>query len=343
MRTLNVITDPGQVARPVGSIDLFFLKFIKDKRDLPFVHLCLKVACLVLPLGILLFFVDETFAFWATAAVFVGLQLYLLGPFTLMLHNTSHNLFFKREYKWGNRLIPWVFCPFMGQSPDTYLSHHIGMHHAENNLEHDTSSTMAYQRDRFVDFLKYYFRFLFIGMGELVAYMLFRKKKKYLKLAVIGEATFLGLCVVLAYFDLRATLVVFLVPLVLVRFLMMSGNWAQHAFIAPEAPGNSYLNSITCINSAYNRRCFNDGYHIGHHLKPHLHWTEMPHDFKANADRYAEQRSIVFEGLDYHQIWLFLMLKRYDRLADQVVNINGMFRSKEEIVEVLKNRLRRFG
>ncbi len=341
MRQLSTIADPIYEARPDSSLDQFFLKYIKDKRDLPFIYLCLKITFTVIPLGVALFFLNGT-AFWVGSVVFIGLQLYLLGPFTLMLHNTSHNLFFKREHKWGNRLIPWIFCPFMGQSPDTYFSHHIGMHHAENNLEHDKSSTMPYQRDSFIDFLKYYFRFLFIGIYELVEYMKFRNKKKFLKQAVLGETIFLGMCVVLAFFNLKATLIVFFIPLVLVRFLMMSGNWAQHAFIAPEAPENSFLNSITCINSEYNKRCFNDGYHIGHHLKPHMHWTDMPKDFQANAEKYAEQKSIVFESIDYHQIWAMLMFKRYDKLANYVVNVNGMYQSKAEIEAILRSRTRKF-
>ena len=188
-------------------------------------------------------------------------------------------------------MIPWALCPFMGQSPDTYFSHHIGMHHAENNLEHDNSSTMPYQRDSFIDFMKYYLRFLSIGIFELVQYFRFRKKPQFVKKALTGEITFIMVCLILAYFNWQTTLLVFVAPLVLVRFLMMSGNWAQHAFIDPDSPANNYLNSITCINVAYNRRCFNDGYHIGHHLRPRLHWTEMPRDFLKNQDQYAKKQS----------------------------------------------------
>ena len=35
------------------------------------------------------------------------------------------------------------------------------------------------------------------------------------------------------------------------------------AFIDQSRPESSYVNSITCINTYYNRTCFNDGYHIG--------------------------------------------------------------------------------
>ena len=51
------------------------------------------------------------------------------------------------------------------------------MHHAENNLLPDLSSTMPYRRDSAVDFLRYYFKFISLGIAELVAY--FTRKKRF--------------------------------------------------------------------------------------------------------------------------------------------------------------------
>lgn len=341
MRTLGEIHDPVFHEKDFNAIERFFLRFIRDKRDLPFVFLCLKIVFSIIPVSIAIFFAEGIY-WWVLTAVFVGLQVLLLGPFILMLHNTSHNPFFKREYALSNRIIPWGLCPFMGQTPDTYFSHHIGMHHAENNLALDTSSTMRYQRDSFADFLKYFFRFFFIGIVELARYLRLKNKRSFLKRAVVGEIAFLAACVALAWFDWPSTVVVFVVPLVIVRFLMMTGNWAQHAFVASHAPENNYLNSITCINNAYNKQCFNDGYHIGHHLRPHLHWTEMPKDFVNNTDKYAANKALVFEGVDYNQIWAMLMLRRYDKLADHLVNIHGMYASKEEAMALMMERTRKF-
>lgn len=341
MRQLTTITDPVYREKPHNVVEKFLLRFIRDKRDLPFLYLCAQIACSILPVSVALFFVEGT-AWWILFGLFLVLEIYFMGPFILMLHNTSHNAFFKREYKLGNRLIPWALCPFMGQSPDTYFSHHIGMHHAENNLDLDTSSTMGYQRDSLLDFLKYFFRFLFLGIFEVVHYHRLKNKRQFLRKAIIGESVFVALCLILAWFNWKATLVVFVLPLVIVRFLMMSGNWAQHAFVDPNAPENNYLNSITCINNGYNKRCWNDGYHIGHHLKPHLHWSEMPTDFLANKDKYAEQKALVFEGIDYHGIWALLMAKRYNTLAKYLVNVNGMYPTKEAAVRILQERTRKF-
>ncbi|MBC7921595.1 MAG: fatty acid desaturase, partial [Ferruginibacter sp.] len=151
------------------------------------------------------------------------------------------------------------------------------------------------------------------------------------------------LCLLLVWLNWQATLIVFLLPLLISRALMMMGNWAQHAFIDPTEPGNPYRNSITCINSAYNHQCFNDGYHIGHHLKPNLHWTEHPAYFLANQPQYVHHRAIVFEGIDYFMIFLFLMFKRYDRLAHHFVNLDNVYQSSEEVIALLKERTQKIG
>jgi len=148
-----------------------------------------------------------------------------------------------------------------------------------------------------------------------------------------------GWMVGLSYFNWRATLVVYVIPFVAVRFLMMAGNWGQHAFIDPARPENCYVNAITCVNTRYNRRCFNDGYHIGHHLKANRHWTEMPGEFEANIATYAKERAIVFEGIDFFIVWLFLMLGRFDWLAKHYVSLDGKKRDEGEIIALLKSRL----
>jgi hypothetical protein len=139
----------------------------------------------------------------------------------------------------------------------------------------------------------------------------------------------------------KATLLVFVATLLVTRTAMMSGNWAQHAFVDASDPNNCYLNSLTCINSTYNRRCFNDGYHISHHWKASRHWTEHPQELLDNLDAYAENDAIIFEGLDFFLVWVNLMLKRYGKLADHYVAIDDRDRSRDEIIALLKERTRR--
>jgi hypothetical protein len=315
--------------------------FIHDPRDAPFLQLMAVATVTVVPSGAILF-VPGAFHWWI-AAMHLALVIYFMGPFVLMLHCTSHRRLFKRPWAWMNNYIPWVLGPFFGESPETYFAHHVGMHHPENNLEEDLSSTMQYQRDSALDFARYFLRFLFLVLGELTRYLGRKGRRGLMIRCLAGELMFYAAVAGLTYLNWRATLVVLIVPFVVTRFAMMAGNWAQHAFIDAAAPGNCYRNSITCINSSYNRRCFNDGYHIGHHIKQTRHWTEMPEDFRQNLSTYEAERAIVFEGLDFFLVWAALMVRGYDWLARRYVHLGDERPSREEIVSLLRTRTARIG
>jgi len=312
---------------------------LNDPRDAVF--LGLMAECLVVvACGISLFFAGPWLWYLAPGYCLL-LVARFLDRFTLMLHCTSHRQLFKPEYRLGNFLIPWLIGPFFGQSPDTYFAHHMGMHHPEQNLADDLSSTMRFQRDRFSHWLRYYGRFLALGLPDLRRYMVAKKRPRLARRALTGEGAFWAMVLALALVRPGAALVVFVAPMLIIRTLMMIGNWGQHAFISAAQPDNPYLSSITCINTRYNRRCFNDGYHIGHHLFPRAHFTEYPVELQQNVAEYAKNDAIVFEGIDFFQLWLLLMLGQWERLAKAYVRLPGApERSDAEVVQLLQERVR---
>lgn len=344
MQTLQAITDPiYQKDKPLTRLDKFFTSLIYDKRDLPFVYLTIRITLVLVPLAVILYLpgIPDTI-WWITAAVYFFYNNFVFkGSFGLMLHCTSHRIFFKKKYQALNYYLPWFLGLFFGQTPETYYSHHIWMHHPENNLEEDKSSTMHYQRDSLRSFMKYFLNFFFLGMVELVSYFNKKNRKNLIIKCLAGEFFFLLLCIGLSFISFKATLVVFILPFLISRFIMMVGNWTQHAFVAAEDPGNAYKNSITCINVKYNHKCWNDGYHITHHLKPGMHWTNHPVEFMKTLPQYAENKAIVFQGIGFLGIFFYLMRKDYEKLAEYVVNINNTFTSKQELVELMKHRTRR--
>ncbi len=332
------ITDPREPAiDPRKASTALALRFIRDARDIPFLRVMGVQTAVLFPCAAFLF---ARFSWWMVPIYWVLVFGVFLPPFTLMLHSTSHRKLFRKEWEPLNRYIPYVLGPLMGQSPGTYFAHHMGMHHPENNLEDDLSSTMPYQRDSFFEFLRYYGRFMGHGAFDLVSYFHRTKRPKLARQVILGEVSWLLLVALGCAVSGRATLVVLVFPLVAIRFLMMAGNWGQHAFVDVLSPSNCYRNSITCINTAYNRRAFNDGYHIGHHLSATRHWTEMPTDLLRTRQQYIDERAIVFEGIDFVTVWLFLMFKRYDRLATHFVRLDGREWSQDEIVALLRERTR---
>ncbi len=336
------LTDPVHDKNlKLGPINSYLARFVRDQRDLPFVRLSLFLAAIFIPFAVFMI-IPGNFRWWM-APIYWALYLWYLGPFVLMLHNTSHRVLFKREYGILNRFIPWVVGPHLGQTPETYFAHHMGMHHAEGNLAPDLSSTMKYQRDSFVDFMKYYLSFAIFGLIQLGQYLHRNGKKKLLKRMIIGEAAFYLVAATACAITWQAGVTVYVVPFVLTRFLLMTGNWTQHAFVDPEGWDNDYRTVVSFINSPYNWRCFNDGYHLGHHLKASRHWLDMPQDLLDKKQKMIENQSLVFRKVDYFMIWVLLMLKRYNTLAKFYVQLdpeNPL--SEDEIVALLKRRTAKF-
>ena len=213
--------------------------------------------------------------------------------------------------------------PFFGETPETYFAHHVGMHHPENNLDEDLSSTLPYQRDQLLGLHAVLLRFFFGGIFELTRYFA-RKKRRSLDGPVPRRRDRVLRCVVGAVRLRRLARrrsVVFIVPFVVTRFAMMAGNWAQHAFIDEAAPENNYRNSITCINCD---------------LQPPLLQRRLPHrpspeadapldgdagGVHANLGRLRAEEAIVFAGDRLLRRVVLLMLQRYDSLARRIVNL----------------------
>ncbi|HWY11138.1 MAG TPA: fatty acid desaturase [Bacteroidia bacterium] len=343
MTDINSITITDPVYKEKSSynfIERFFISLLIDKRDFTFIKLCGLIFITTIPFAVYLF-IPGNLNWWLVLIYYAFNFGVLTGSFILMLHLTSHRPLFKMKYSFLNNIIPWVIGPFFGETPESYFAHHLGMHHAEDNMPSDLSSTMKYQRDSFGDFMKYYFDFIVYGLYDLAVYLKIKKRTKIRKNFLLGEFSFWIIAIALIFFNFKASLFVFIIPVFVVRFLMMAGNWGQHAFIDRNDPKNNYTNSINCINVRYNHTCFNDGYHIVHHLKPAMHWLELPEEFLKNIDKYCTENAIIFQGIDFFQVWFLLMTKQYNTLVKKMVIVDPDITTKEQAIALLKERTRK--
>ncbi|MEP7251399.1 MAG: fatty acid desaturase [Ginsengibacter sp.] len=341
MKCLNDLTDPLYAPKKKFNLyDRFWLKIINDKRDLAFIYLLTWIHLIVMVTGVLLFTpFFKGWIWWAVAIPYFYIsQFYYKGRFGLMFHCICHRKLFKKNFQWIHTYITWFVCPFFGHSPEGYFSHHLGMHHIENNMPDDTSCTMGYQRDSLKSFLLYFSRFITVGAKNTFLYLYYRRRKKLYARFTAGEVLYILFCIGMCFVNLKGTLLVCIIPLFFCRLVSMLGNWTQHAFVDKDDPSNAFKNSLNCINTSYNRICWNDGYHVIHHLRPGLHYTEMPLEFLKRKDAFAENKAIVFDSLNYLHIFVYLLTNRYDKLAANLVNINGMFESDEEAIQLMRKR-----
>lgn len=186
---------------------------------------------------------------WAHGLLHFVMQVTYMGTYSLMMHQHIHiRGVLSKKLALFDTLFPYITDPLMGHTWNSYFYHHVKHHHVEGNGPNDLSSTIRYQRDNALHFLHYIARLFFLIWLDLPLYFL-RKGRLFLAL----KASFweLGYYVTLyTSYQCRpqATLVAFLLPLLLLRSGLMLGNWGQHAFVDHDEPDSDYRSSITLID-----------------------------------------------------------------------------------------------
>ncbi|EFE36653.1 uncharacterized protein ARB_04178 [Trichophyton benhamiae CBS 112371] len=245
---------------------------------------------------------------WLHGVLHLLVQAWYMGTYTLMMHQHIHmGGILNRKYWLFDMLFPYITNPLMGHTWNSYYYHHVKHHHVEGNGPEDLSSTIRYQRDELRDFLAYVGRFLFLVWIELPLY--FAQKGKYgmaAKAAGWELSTYAVLAVLFVRVDARATVFVFLLPLLLMRIAMMVGNWGQHALVDEVDPSSDFRSSITLID--------------------------------------VPEQALVFRNIDYIMMTVKLLQKDYDYLARCLVPIGEkqISMTMEERAAMLRTKTRRF-
>jgi fatty acid desaturase len=297
-------------------------KVLRDPRDAPALRLMVSITLTALPV-----FVAQLILGKPRLLLVVAFYLFLYGPkfqrFVRMFsakHLEAHrpqNYFAEGYDKVFGRYVEFFLGYLYGNVPELDRTVHVRLHHRENGGPDDTVTSSGYDRTNMVHFLWYLADNLWTALGFApYAYFRARGDEKLARRMLWGMARFYIFFAAVFIYNWRIGIWFALVPFLVMNFIMAMTAWVQHAFCDAEHPEDYFANTVTVYDEV---NFMNEGYHLCHHHRSGLHWTEMPAHLERIRDKMRESRSLVFRDLDFMELFIELtLLRRMDVLAEKL-------------------------
>ncbi len=328
--------------RPVGAMaEALGRLLLADQRDMPVMHVIVQVSLTIIPVFIVQMMMGEfSLVLWALYMTF------LLGPKIVQYqrlfscaHNEGHRVqgFFRPEvHRFSKRYFENFLGHLFGEVQGNVGQGHVRVHHIEDAGYEDVQCIAHYNRTNPLDFMRFIGRENLLNNFGISLMDYFRVKGKDKSFVEVrnGALLHLGFLAAVAAVDWRIALAYVLVPKLMFNVVTGGATYAQHAFYRPDNIHDVLACTTTFI---FEGDFLNEGYHMSHHQRCAVHWTQMPQFFEANLALYREHDAVVFKGIDTLEVFMLLMVNRLDVLARHVMDLQGG-RSLPEIEAWLRVR-----
>jgi len=205
--------------------------------------------------------------------------------FTTAVISHNHNHLGIWRSKTLNLLTSYVIAFFYGHPAVAWVPTHNQVHHKLNNGPGDSSrSPKWFEGNHLAALLVYPILTNFAQTRDIRAFFrdLWKRDRGAFWSAASEYMVFFGIMAALLVIDWRKTLLFIVIPQQGAIFFIQCVNYLQHVEADAASEWNHSRNFVSPILNAL---LFNNGYHTVHHLKPGVHWSQLPQLHAEHAQK----------------------------------------------------------
>lgn len=197
----------------------------------------------------------------------------LLVPFQVSSSALNHNHHHCETFRsaWLNRVYEFVLFLQTGTTPLTWTLHHNIGHH--DNFLDQSADTSPWKTAKGEQMSRTWYTLRNTIMMYPSAWKVGQDHPKLFRSFLIFLVTSGLILSALVLGSPLKALIIFVIPMTLMLFILVDTTYNHHAGLDSQ---DAYKATYNILSPAYNICSWNLGFHTAHHLRPGLHWTNLP-------------------------------------------------------------------